>query len=263
MSGESGIRIPSWRKKNFIPGIYNYCDRWCERCTLFHKCFLYSKDQERLKKHLAKGEDPNDWNIVMQDVKESFQEAIQLIKKSAEAQGIDLDAIPDEKYESPDPTDHPLCKHARKYMKMASRFLKRLRKILQKEEKSLAQRVEVMPSPEKDIGSLQRIAYCYETIVWYHTLVSAKIYRALFKEKIKDDEELNRIEQSDADGSAKIAYIGLTKSMEALQEIYKWDEEQRDDALTLLVEAERLRKGIDREFPGHKKFKRPGFDDTL
>lgn len=249
-------------KTEFTPGIYNYCDRWCEKCTLSHKCFLYSKEQALLKKHRERGEDPHDLRIVMQDVKESMQEAMQLIKKTAEEQGIDLNAVSEEEYELPDPREHPLHKSADKYRHMAGQFLKKLQKIIQKEGKDLTKRVEIIPSPEKDIGSLQHIVSCYETISWYHTLISAKIYRALCKEKHQDDEELRQIEQSDADGSAKIAYMGLTKSMSALQEIYKWDEEQRDTALSLLVEAERLRKGIDKEFPGHKKFKRPGFDVT-
>lgn len=26
----------------FIPGIYNYCDRWCERCPLSNRCLTYA-----------------------------------------------------------------------------------------------------------------------------------------------------------------------------------------------------------------------------
>lgn len=29
----------------FIPGIYNYCDRWCERCPFTMRCMLYAMDQ--------------------------------------------------------------------------------------------------------------------------------------------------------------------------------------------------------------------------
>lgn len=28
------------RDERFISGIYNYCDRWCERCPLGHRCMI-------------------------------------------------------------------------------------------------------------------------------------------------------------------------------------------------------------------------------
>ena len=30
----------------FIPGIYNYCDRWCEHCELTSRCLNYAMGQE-------------------------------------------------------------------------------------------------------------------------------------------------------------------------------------------------------------------------
>src|SRR5437867_1062460 len=30
---------------DFISGIYNYCDRWCERCQFASRCFLYATEQ--------------------------------------------------------------------------------------------------------------------------------------------------------------------------------------------------------------------------
>ena len=29
----------------FISGIYNYCDRWCERCALSHRCLSYAMER--------------------------------------------------------------------------------------------------------------------------------------------------------------------------------------------------------------------------
>ncbi|MDB5210640.1 MAG: hypothetical protein JWQ30_1467, partial [Sediminibacterium sp.] len=28
-------------KEEFISGIHNYCDRWCERCTFTNRCSIY------------------------------------------------------------------------------------------------------------------------------------------------------------------------------------------------------------------------------
>jgi len=32
--------------KRLIPGIYNYCDRWCERCPQTHRCLNFSIGEE-------------------------------------------------------------------------------------------------------------------------------------------------------------------------------------------------------------------------
>lgn len=248
------------KNNKFIPGIYNYCDRWCEHCPLSQRCLLYARDQKRIEEHRKKGEDPHDWKIVMQDVKKSFEETIQLIQQSAKERGIDLEKLPAEEYKPPDPTNHPLHKAAQRYLRMAQKFLKELRKSIRAEGIDLSKRIEVIPGAKEDVGTLREIVTCYEVISWYHTLISAKIYRALCQEKGERDRELAQAEQDDANGSAKVAYESLTRSIKALQRIYEWDEDLQASALNLLVEAERLRRGIDKEFPGHREFKRPGFD---
>ena len=30
---------------NFISGIHNYCDRWCERCPFTSRCIVYATEQ--------------------------------------------------------------------------------------------------------------------------------------------------------------------------------------------------------------------------
>lgn len=31
---------------NLIPGVYNYCDRWCERCPLTSRCANFAFSEE-------------------------------------------------------------------------------------------------------------------------------------------------------------------------------------------------------------------------
>jgi len=33
-------------EENFIPGIYNYCDRWCERCLYTDRCRVFVMEKE-------------------------------------------------------------------------------------------------------------------------------------------------------------------------------------------------------------------------
>lgn len=244
-------------KEEFIPGIYNYCDRWCEHCRFRSKCLLYHREQKRLAEHEAKGEDPYDWDVVLGDIHEEFGETLKLIREAAKKQGIDLDSLPDEEVQMPDPGNHSLVQTASAYSKEASVFLKRLSDTIQKEGVDLTKRVSYIPSAENDKQMLIRVVSSYDTIMWYHTLIPVKIRRAL-QSKMEDEDEFSR---EDALVSAKIAYIGIMRSLQSLRLIYEWDEELQDTALTLLAKIEQLRKGIDNEFPDHHGFKRPIFDD--
>jgi hypothetical protein len=80
-------------KGKFIEGIYNYCDRWCERCSMTEHCLLFYQDSIRRSKHLQKGEDPNDINIVIDDVEENIRDTLQMLQKGAAEMGIDLDKV--------------------------------------------------------------------------------------------------------------------------------------------------------------------------
>jgi hypothetical protein len=78
-------------ESRFISGIYNYCDRWCERCTYVNRCRLWHEEQARNVRHLRQGKDPDDWDVVMEDVSDSFQQTIQMLHEMAEEMGIDLE----------------------------------------------------------------------------------------------------------------------------------------------------------------------------
>jgi len=34
------------RDPRFVPGIYNYCDQWCQRCALTSRCMNYALAME-------------------------------------------------------------------------------------------------------------------------------------------------------------------------------------------------------------------------
>jgi hypothetical protein len=67
---------------------------------------------------------------------------------------------------------------------------------------------------------------------------------------------------SDADGSAKIALIGMDRSIAAWAVILKSMPEQEKVILDFLVRLERLRRETERTFPKARAFVRPGFDEA-
>ncbi|MCX6810852.1 MAG: hypothetical protein NTY30_03965 [Candidatus Berkelbacteria bacterium] len=53
---ESVVGNVPWEQ--FTPGIYNNCDRWCERCSKTEKCYLFFEEKKeenrRTKRKKAK-----------------------------------------------------------------------------------------------------------------------------------------------------------------------------------------------------------------
>ena len=72
--------------KRIIRGIYNYCDRWCERCPFTSRCLNFATSEEDFS-------DPETQDIrnekFWKKMSESFQVTMQLLKEAAEEQGID------------------------------------------------------------------------------------------------------------------------------------------------------------------------------
>ena len=72
----------------YISGIYNYCDRWCERCTLRSRCFSFAMDPD-LRTEDSPRTDPNNEEF-WQGISESFGLAFELLQESAEKWGKHL-----------------------------------------------------------------------------------------------------------------------------------------------------------------------------
>ena len=63
-----------------IPGIYNYCDRWCERCTFTSRCLNFEMSEEKF----GDLEDVDITNEVFwQKLSETFQETLSMLKEMA------------------------------------------------------------------------------------------------------------------------------------------------------------------------------------
>ena len=82
-------------KEKFIPGIYNYCDRWCERCTFTSRCKNY-EDTGKLSPDQLDINNKAFWD----NISSNFKEAIRLLHKAAKEHGIDLNSISQEDEEN-------------------------------------------------------------------------------------------------------------------------------------------------------------------
>ena len=65
----------------------------------------------------------------------------------------------------------------------------------------------------------------------------------------------------DSDGSAKVALIGLDRSIGAWAALHSQFPDRTDDILDILLHLDRLRKRVDQVFAEARAFVRPGFDE--
>ena len=228
------------RDPRLIPGIYNYCDGRCPRCGFTQRCLHYLDSQE------LKSEAGSERSLAdMLD--DSLQRTFEMLSEVARREGFDLEP-PDHDQPSPGAGDDlvshrqdPLAVRAREYGRLAWR---------------IAQAVEPMARARVDAPVLDAV----ETIDWFSSKISSKIYRAICGQA--EGWEGAGEAQTDFNGSAKIALIGIGESRRAWGVLMETGRATADGvparAVTML---EALDAEVRQRFPRATEFVRPGFDD--
>lgn len=250
-----------------IPGIYNYCDRWCERCPFTSRCLNRELSSER-EKELAKFDVSNKeyWD----GIGKIFEDTLKLIFHVAEKQGIDLTKIAEDE-NSADvqkgkdahevAKNHLVAVTANQYTKLTDTFFKENRVAFQRKEDELNQQLQLGVNEQVVHKLAAEIKDLLEIIDWYTPQIWVKLMRALTG-KIEGEEWADEHGfQRDSDGSAKVALIGIDRSLAAWGKLHDMFPEKSDEIISFLLHLDKLRKSVEQEFPHARAFKRPGFDD--
>jgi hypothetical protein len=237
----------------YIPGIYNYCDRWCERCSFSCKCLTHAHEQEMKEESNIPESDCIDNEKFWEQIRLSFEVTLDLISEDAKRLGIDLTNLPD--VEEPLHHASPAEILAGEYGTAMGNWLK------ENNEKLEARGNQLLTIYNKKEPAL-KFTDALEVVQWYCYFISAKIHRAYFEldSRLEEDEDdLDLI--SDNTGSAKVALIAITRSIEALTVLYPEMKDQEDDILKFLGQLTKIKNMLIATFPSAMEFKRPGFDD--
>jgi len=234
----------------YISGIYNYCDRWCERCSFTSKCANFSLGNEIW-------DDTEDLDIQNEKFWKkmgTFFEAIsELLVEMAEEQGIDLneemkDAKPREKKFK----GHPLAEMAKDYSLSVHQWLKEFH------EKYL----ESGEINDKELGDKVDITDAFQVLQWYSIFISAKIDRAFFMFEDMDlDDDDNDVHEYDSNGSAKIAIIAIDRSIGAFSLLLQHFKNPEEEIKGFLLKLSKVKQLTIEVFPNAMAFIRPGFDE--
>jgi hypothetical protein len=101
-----------------------------------------------------------------------------------------------------------------------------------------------------------------EVIRWYQFFIAAKTIRGLLS-RVDEDEYLADEDSRDSDGSIKVALIAIDRSLSAWKLMGELRRENPDSIHKILLDLEKLRLSVEREFPRARDFIRPGFDENL
>ncbi len=217
-----------------IKGIYDSCDQWCMYCEQKTRCLAY-----RCSPELESGK-PN----VYRSLSDRMTAGLVFLKRLADAEGRptpEIDAIL-----SNDPAkqqhvfdiDDPIERMGRRYLKLAQAYL-----ISREDYPFEMKRRPSGPTP-------------FEVFAWFHGLVPAKIYRALISARQAARGVADR--KDDAIRNAKVALIGIDRSLDALTALMTEDDDPRLELLQ--AQLRRLRRDVDGRFPEARSVVRIGLD---
>lgn len=249
------------KNPDFISGIYNYCDRWCERCAFTRRCMVFAMEQE---------ESPRREGLDMRNrefwvgIDAMFRLTMELVQELAKERGIDLNAVDKEAAMEEHmekrrrATNHSLARDAKQYATMVKEWLNLHEALFKKKEEALQKEIELgIAAPEVTTAEL---IDAVEVIRWYQHQIAVKLMRSLGgREPAEGMEEF----PSDSDGSAKVALIGIDRSIGAWGSLRRLLPDDSDDILNLLIHLGRLRQATERQFPRARRFVRPGFDQEI
>jgi hypothetical protein len=270
----------------FIEGIYNYCDRWCERCPLTSRCLTYAMIQS--EEGAAAGALDNE--AFWKQIEAAFQLAKEMIADLAKQQGVDIEglsepaearaAVTSKPNDNKRPESSWLSQHAslsgqgpqleairlaRHYGQMVNDWFDSHASLFERKEADLGRGQEIGLAEASIKTEVDGITDAVEVIRWYQHQTFVKLMRASRRfdsdlEQEQESEALAAAVQNDCNGSAKVALIGIERSEGAWLKLHRSLADDAGSILSILVHLERLRRKAEEAFPKARSFRRPGFD---
>jgi len=228
------------RDPRLIAGIYNFCDGRCPRCPFTERCLTYLDTQE-LKAERGEARSLAD------TLGDSLQRTLAILAEAARRDGVDLDAPEDEAQACATERDlerhraDPLVVRAREYGRLAWR---------------IGRAIAPLAAARDDAALVEAV----ETIEWFASLISSKLYRAVCGQA--EGWERPEDVQSDFNGSAKVALLGIADSRRAWTVLMEAGRATADGVPAQAVRIlEELDAAVRARFPLVMAFVRPGFDE--
>ena len=222
-------------RDGFIVGIFNYCDRWCERCAFTSHCRLFA-NHARVEASL----DPSlkaiaDAPLLPEEVPPPPPAWLQELL--ADANEACRNPPSDEEWKRIQPRVPPqheaIDERAKDYAVRTFQWLR---------------------ATENQSAGAQGSAR--DVISWFHMIIATKTDRALTIWPGDDEDD-----EFDNDGSAKVALLAIDESHAAWLDLVEQDVVTRAEADSFIADLVWLGEALERVRPKARAFVRPGFDE--
>jgi hypothetical protein len=248
--------------KRFIPGVYNYCDRWCERCSLTSRCMNFAVSEEE-------SQDSESLDLLNEAfwrrLSETFQATLGMIEDLAEREGIDLDSAGSvdeegERLKDEMARSQKCCRMAQAYANMVRQWFDSVTEPSEDEDGVGQLNVAVLMPAGDPANSGAVFEDSLDVVHWYQHQIYVKLARAARSALSENDGPGDEFPK-DSDGSAKVALIGIERSIAAWGELRPLFVACERELVHIILHLEGLLKEVERIFPAARGFVRPGFDE--
>jgi hypothetical protein len=247
------------KNQAIIPEIFNYCDRWCERCPFLHRCQIGALEIHRWSKGA-------NWEI--QELSSLLDLHFPIFDEHfanwLEQNDVNLSDIEPGGASDPDATMLAL---EFEMQERGAAYYKPLQDFLETNEDALIERGINLSNPAPEgIDTQERSAFAeaVDIILWYQYFMSVKASRAVngLDAMHRSIPESNK-HQNDANGSAKMVMLSTARSLGAWETLRQVWPEKQSEIQQFIQQLNDLRLRIQQLFPDWQQFIRPGFDTEL
>jgi hypothetical protein len=246
----------------FITGIHNYCDRWCEHCPLTSRCLAYAMEQGEGVGDPAARDIRN--QAFWRHTEEILRETKEMLEELMEAHSIVLEPLDADAERAltawhDEAQAHPHAQAGADYAGIVDAWFDQAEGCFATRGEALALQERMGLASADPAEDARRLRDAAEIIRWYQYQIPVKIVRAIGsaqRDKLLDLPH----DPGDADGSAKVALLGMDRSLVAWSEVLRQLPGEEDRTLPLLASLSRLRRDVETAFPHARAFLRPGFD---
>ncbi|WP_080237635.1 hypothetical protein [Spirosoma rigui] len=250
------------QQAGIIPGIYNHCDTWCERCLFTSRCQSFQLQSEAglIKLQNSEGD-------LIQQLTDALSLTKQYMEQLAQHQeptgddaptGLHAQSLEEEPVRSQNSLYYPVTTLANQYLRQTGQWLNEEKQLLEQTGQQQIKEVSLgLRTEEEAMPILHALKDAWEMIRWYRTLIPVKIQSALRAlNNPTHDHLLNTYHL----GKAKLVLVSIDRSLLAWQTMIDYYPEKTDGLLDLLVLLGRIRQEMESLFPEARAFKRPGLD---
>lgn len=226
----------------FIVGVYNYCDRWCERCSLASRCRVYATELQMAVEPPEPAAVTAPGGTASSPLLRSLGAvAAWFTEGTAEGAG--------DSTERADQAVEPLPAFGRPPLPPSEADLHRRVHVL-------GMRLWDWPAPERSAQDAV-VAEALELIHHFAVYIGPKVFRALNGRKVCEEDGM----LSDALGSAKASLLAFDRMGDAWLRLAEHGAISVLDAAPILTELQQLSSELEAIFPNARAFIRPGFDE--